>query len=157
MRKFSIICLLLVCFLLVGCGVKKTNTETNTNTNTNTQTEVKKQILICSLLTKQDTVNFTTEMAYYFENDKAVKLGVKYTYDLSKYTQTQRDAWATVKMCELDTITDDLGMTECQEALVGTDYLVKGYSAKLLAQSSGATLSQGKKQLEDAGWTCIVQ
>ena len=90
--------LLLVCFLLVGCG--KNNSNQSTPSNDVTKKDV---ILTCTKRTSA-TLDFDTEMTYYFENIKIVKLGVKYSYDLSSYTEEQRKNFAGSNMCETDSI-----------------------------------------------------
>lgn len=157
----KVLCLLLVCILLAGCGSINININDDGKEETGKQTEkvttptINKSILVCSKMTESN-VNFSTEMAYYFENDKVVKLGVKYVYDLSSYTQDQRNAWATVKMCEMEAMEEQLGMADCQEALDGTNYVVKGYANKLLEQATGSQ-SYLKSTFESQGWTCVVK
>ena len=144
MKKF--LGLLFVCFLLAGCGIVDSAKE-------KIEKELKKEvILVCSKNT-ESTVNFVTDMSYYFENDKTVKLGIKYTYDLSAYSEEQRKSFSGAGMCATEAIKTDLGMTDCKEELSGSDYIVEGFSTKLLAQSKDS-YSTTKKALESDGWTC---
>ena len=151
--KKGVLVLVLCCFLLVGCG-KTTPTKNETNNKPKEDTK-KTSLLVCSMDTKH-TVNFNTEMAFSFENDVPVKLGVRYSYDLSSYTEEQRNAFAKAKMCETDSIKNTLEMTDCQEGLVGTDYIVKGYSEKMLRQAM-ASPSVLKSTYETQGWTCTLK
>ena len=147
------ICFLFVCLVLVGCGSKKTeNNPSSGQVEDNTSKSAK---LICSKYS-EETVNFTTEMTYYYENDEVVNLGIKYVYDLSEYTDTQREVFKNSDMCKMDEIQNTLGMSDCKEELSGTDYIVQGSATKLISQSKG-TLNLTKKTLENSGWTCIVQ
>ncbi len=161
--------LLLVCFLLVGCGVvdsakekikekiEETTEETtkgNTEEVTSDEKVATEKVLTCSNYT-ENTVNFTTEMSYYFKGDELEKLGIKYTYDLSSYTDTQREAFAAAKMCDTDAIKTTLGMEDCTEGLSGTNYIVKGTSEKMRSQSMG-TLDIVKYSYESENWTCSV-
>ena len=147
MKKLFII-LLLSCFLLVGCGKTESNNQTKTDTK-------KEEVLVCSKKI-ENTVDFITEMSYYFENDKIVRLGIKYVYDLSPYTEEQRNAFGTSKMCETESIKDTLGMVNCQEALNGTDYIVTGDSENLLKKATGSLEANKKSYIAD-GWDCTVK
>lgn len=152
MKKVILLCLSL--FLLVGCGIQKTADNGNaTKGNGSIPDNKKESVLICNIDTK-NTIDFNTEMTFYFDNDKAVKLGVKYTYDLSSYTDQQREVFATAKMCDNTSVTDSLGMVDCKEELVGTNYIVTGYAQKLLSRAIG-TLSDMKKAYTNEGWKCI--
>ncbi len=164
MKKIVLVFLFLSCFLLVGCSsfdFLKNQTQTDTEnkqgeTTTPKKEETKKNTIVSCSLKTEGSIDFITEMAYFFENDKIVKLGVKYTYDLSKYTAEQRNAFASSKMCETDAIKNTLGMVDCQEELVNTDYIVKGYSEKLL-QTAVGTPSIVKSSYTSQGWTCSEQ
>lgn len=151
--KKGLLVLVLCSFLLVGCG-KTTPSKSETNTKPKEDTK-KSTLLVCTLDTKH-TVNFNTEMAFSFENDVPVKLGIRYQYDLSSYTEEQRKAFASAKMCETDSIKNTLEMIDCQEGLVGTDYIVKGYSEKMLRQTM-ASPSVLKSTYEAQGWTCNLK
>ena len=154
MKKLFII--LLCIFLLVGCGKKETtdNKEENqVNDNTSTKTEA---TLICSMVS-DDPIHFTTEMIYSFENDSLVTLGVRYTYDLSGYTEAQRKTFANSGLCATDAIKDTLGMEDCKEELVGTNYIVNGTASKLYETSKLATYSATKSSYVSSGWTCTEQ
>ena len=144
MKRIFIGIVLVCCFLLVGC---------NKSTNNEPKEEVKKTAILTCAKDSEDPIHFTTEMIYYFENDAITNLGVRYTYDLSKYNEEQRKAFADSKLCETDSVKNDLGMTECQEELAGTNYIVNGFATKLLAQSKG-TFEQTKTSYEHGGWTC---
>ena len=153
MKKLLIV--LFAVLMLCGCGTKKTtNDETNTSTE-NTTPKTENAVLVCSKSTTS-TVTFVTEMSYYYENGKTTKLGVKYVYGLSGYNDAQRKAFAGANLCNEDAMTNTLGMVDCQESLVGTDYVVSGFSEKLLSQAT-ASLSLTKSSLEAFGWTCTVQ
>ena len=94
MKKFLII--LLVCFLLVGCVPDKN--ESNESTKNETVKPVKNEsVLICSKKATASSIDFITEMSYLFEGDKLEKLGVRYTYDLSPYTDEQMEIFKTFK------------------------------------------------------------
>ena len=146
----KVLLVLLGCFLLVGC----TNSLIN-NSNQTQEQKVKKSTLVCSLLTKAD-LDFVTEMSYYFENDKITKVGVKYTYDLSPYSEEQRNVMAGSKMCDTESFKTSLGMEDCKEELSGTNYIVGGYAQKLLEKTKG-TQEFIKKSNEKDGWTCEIQ
>lgn len=154
MKKFLIICL--CCVLLVGCGKKNNVTPKETKDDTATKEEVKEvnAILTCSK-DSEDPIHFTTNMIYTFENNKLTNLGVKYVYDLSKYNDAQRKAYASSKLCETDGIKNTLGMTNCKEELVGTNYIVEGNAEKLFSQSVG-TLEAIKASYVSGGWKCSV-
>ena len=153
MKKLLVI--VFVCFLLVGCSFGKNETETNSTSN-QTKKDVKiEDVLTCSLYT-ENTVNFTTEMSFQFKDDKPYELGVKYTYDLSPYTEEQRQAFATSKMCEMESMSTTLGIRDCHESLEGTNYIVYGYADKLLAQARG-TLKQLQASYVKQGWTCVTE
>ena len=153
--------MLCICLLLVGCNKAETgdnNTEENKTVTENKTTEVTDNetgVLICSKSTKS-TVEFVTEMQYNFENGKLTKLGVKYTYDLSGYTDEQRKAFNDSKMCETEAIKTTLGMIDCKEELSGTNYIVSGYTDKLRDQSTGG-IKENKASYEQEGWTCTVK
>ena len=149
MKKIGLV-LLLVCFLLVGCG----KTETTKKDENKTETK-KNAVLTCSTFTKGD-LDFTTYMTFYLENDKTTKLGVKYVYDLSKYTEDQRTAMKNANMCEMDEMKTQLGMVDCKAEISGTDLVVEGFAEKLLEKVIG-TASELKKSYEDAGWTCTLE
>ena len=149
MKKFGLV-FLLVCFLLVGCGKTETTKE---ETN---KTEAKKNaVLTCSTFTEGD-LDFTTYMTFYLENDKTTKLGVKYVYDLSKYTEDQRTAMKNANMCEMDEMKTQLGMVDCKAEISGTDLVVEGFAEKLLEKVVG-TASELKESYEKAGWTCTLE
>ena len=141
MKKVLGVVLVLVCLLLAGCGTK--------------ETAAKDAVLSCSKLT-ENTVDFVTEMVYYYSSGKIVKLGVNYEYDLSKYTDEQRQLFASAKMCETDAIKTQLGMVGCTEQLFGDKYLVSGFSEKLLEQAVGS-LDVVKASYESQGWTCTTK
>ena len=153
----KLLCLLLCCFLLVGCGkTKETTNATKNETKNETKEETKKsQILSCSKDIEND-INFNTEMTYYFESDKLVNLGIKYVYDLSSYTDEQRQVFAGSKMCENESITERLGMRDCKEELSGSNYIVTGYADKLLQQTSGTLKALQAYHVGD-GWTCTTK
>ena len=151
MKKVFGIFMLLSCLLLVGCG----KAETNTQTPEKQVEEDKNKVLVCTMFT-ENTVNFDTEMSYYYEGDTLTKLGVKYIYDLSGYNDEQRQAFAGSKMCEMDAVTNTLGMVDCKEELVGTDYILEGSAEKLLTQVSG-TLTEVKAAAETENWKCSVK
>lgn len=157
MKKLLVV--LFVCFLLVGCTnpfAKKEENVTPSNT-TQTQTEPEKKdtrsVMSCSTETEASGITFLTEMTFYFENEKAVKLGLKYVYYLSGYTAEQRNAFASANMCETDAIKNTVGMSECKEELVGTDYVVTGFADNLLKKVIGGP-SLIKTAYEQQGWTC---
>ena len=156
MKKVLGLCLLCVSFLLVGCGkTTPAKSQEQKVEETVEKSTSGNSLLVCSKYSA-GSVNFTTEMSYHYENDKAVKLGIRYNYDLSSYTEEQRKAFANAGMCETDAIKETLAMIDCKEELSGTDYIVEGYSEKLLGQSSGS-LSLVKQTLESQGWTCYVK
>ena len=82
MKKILIVFLFLCCFVLVGC-------DKGTKVNEKGETVRTSGILNCSKSTEKP-VHFVTEMIYKFKNDKIVDLGVKYTYDLSTYTEAKK-------------------------------------------------------------------
>ncbi len=151
MKKLLV--LVLVCFLLVGCG-KKT-VESNSTTNESKKEVASPSVLTCSIYT-ENTVNFTTEMSFKFKNDLPTELGVRYIYDLKTLTEEQRQAFATSKMCEMESITSKLGMRDCHENLEGEEYIVYGFADKLLSQTQGS-LKQLQAVYIQQGWTCNVQ
>lgn len=132
-----------------------TPSTTTPSTTTPTTPTTTKQELICTKET-QSTLNFVTEMTYYYENGKTVKLGVRYVYDVSQYNDAQKQSIAATKMCETSAITDDLGMKDCTEALYGSSYIVSGSADKLLDQAI-YSLEETKSSLVLAGWTCNVK
>ena len=152
MKKYFV--LLLVCFLLVGCG--PTKNEKNETTKNETVKETKKvSVLVCSMKSTS-SLDYITEMSYLFDGDELVKLGVRYTYDLSPYTEEQRQGFASAKMCETDSAKDTLGLEDCQEKLEGTNYIVSGNSEKLRQKSVG-TLKELQVYHINQGWTCTTE
>lgn len=141
MKKTFLLGLLVVLFILGGCG-----------TSTNKEEESKDTILICSKSTK-NTIDFITEMTFYYEKDKTKEIKVKYTYDLSSYTEEQRTTFAASNICESDSFKNSLGIRDCKEELSGSDYIVTGYADKLVSQAVG-TLKLSKESYEKEGWTC---
>ena len=106
MKKYLVI--LLCCFMLVGCGKKIIDDKPEPKVE-----ETKKnEVLTCKKGATASSIPFVTEMSYYYENGKVVKLGVMYVYDLSSYNDTQRKAFATANMCDMDSMEDSLGMVE---------------------------------------------
>lgn len=146
MKKLLALLVVFGCFLLVGCKqVDEIKEKIDDVTG-------KKVVLTCSLNTAS-TVNFVTEMSYYFEKDKLVDLGVKYIYDLSAYTQTQREAFASASMCQTESVQTKLGMRDCKEELQGANYVVEGYADKLRDQSTG-TADTLEAEYTKQGWAC---
>ncbi len=145
MKKIGFV-LLIVCFLLVGCGKKETTNET---VKEDTKTD---QTLICSTFTEGD-LDFTTYMTFTFENDKATSTYVKYVYDLSNYTEEQRKRMADFNMCSFDDIQTKLGMKDCKEELSGAEYIVEGHAEELIKQVVGGP-QLVKKAYDGAGWSC---
>ena len=153
MKKLLIV--LLVCFLLVGCGTAKG--EKNESVKNETVAPVKKEsVLVCSKKSTASSIDFITEMSYLYEGDELVKLGVRYVYDLSQYTDEQRQAFANYKMCETEGAKDTLGLTDCQEKLEGTNYIVSGISEKFRQQSTG-TLKEVHASYVKDGWECTTE
>ena len=153
MKKIFGLLLLCVYFLLVGCGKKNSSNEENNN---KPNEDVKKDVvLVCSHNT-EGQINFITEMSYYFENDKAVKLGIKYYYDLSNYNDAQKQSFASAKMCETDAMKTTVEMIDCKEELQGNQYIVEGFSEKLLGQTT-SSYSATKSSYESGGWTCVTK
>ena len=140
--------ILFIMFLMVGCGIKKEN-KGNNNTNKTTES----RILICEK-SVESTVNFKTKMSYYFTDNTIEKVDIKYEYDLSGYTEDQRKQFANNKICETDSIKEELDMKNCTEGLNGTLYVVSGTSTKIVSSTSKYSIDQGKKELEEDGWTC---
>lgn len=151
MKKLYGLFLVLACFLLVGCGDKKTSVTDFTGE----EVKQKDVVLVCSK-DSEDPIHFTTEMTFYFEKDMTSKLGIRYIYDLSSYTDAQRQAFASAVLCDTPEFETSLGMKECKEGLEGTNYVVSGYAEKLLAQSRG-TSAYVQKSLESDSWTCVTK
>ena len=160
MKKIMVLCLLLCCFFLAGCGDIIINDSNKTNNKAETKKEnqepkTTKAVLACTSDTKS-SVNFNTVMTYYYENDKIVRLTVKYTYDLTSYTSEQRKAFAGSKMCEQEYLIEQLGMKDCKEELSGSSYIVEGDAEKLLKQAT-TPLDLTKSSFESQGWKCEVK
>ena len=136
MKKVFVLCLFCACMLLTGCK--------------------KEKVLSCSKET-DSPLHFTTEMSYHYEDEKLVKLGVKYTYDLSSYNETQRKAFSDAKLCENEAIKNQLGMNDCKEELKGTDYLVYGTAEKLVKAQENLTLETIETSLKADNWTCTLK
>ena len=118
--------LFFVCFivLIAGCGKKEVINNVSckkyrVGNNTNKTTE--SRILICEK-SVESTVNFKTKMSYYFTDNTIEKVDIKYEYDLSGYTEDQRKQFANNKICETDSIKEELDMKNCTEGLNGTIY-----------------------------------
>ncbi len=164
MKKLLSAFLVIGCLLLVGCDKnifkslpieKETNITPETKNETKVEEKNTKQVLSCNKDTA-GTVNFNTEMTYYYENDEPIQLAIKYTYDLSSYTEEKRQSFAAAKLCETDAIKNDLGMIACKEQLSGTNYIVEGYAVKLLEKSKGS-LRAMKASFENQALTCTVK
>ena len=152
--------LLVCCFLLTGCdqidAIKDKVKEGVNGGKEKVQEVVKKtQVLTCSKKT-ESTVNFVTNIDYVYEDEKLVRLGVNYAYDLSTLSEDKRKAFGVTKLCETDAIKSQLEMLDCEEELIGTDYIVKGYSEKMRVTQTG-TLEEYKKSYTTNGWNCTVK
>ncbi len=152
--KKLLLTILVGCFLLTGCSFTTSkNDEQKSENKVEGKTEKTEETLVCSKNT-ESTVNFVTEMSYRFKNDKAEELVVKYSYDLSSYNAEQKTVFKN--MCETDAMKNTLGMVDCEEELVGDNYIVKGKATKLLETTVGS-LKANKASFAAQGWTCYTK
>ena len=149
--KKLLLAILVGCFLLTGCSF--TTAKNDEKEAENKVEEKVEDTLVCSKNT-ESTVNFVTEMSYRFKNDKAEELVVKYSYDLSSYNDAQKAVFKN--MCETDAMKNTLGMVDCEEELVGDNYIVKGKATKLLETTVGS-LKANKASFAAQGWTCYTK
>ena len=146
--------LVVMLLILVGCG-KKNNSNTtdsgNNSSNENSTIVKNEKVLFCSHRVEKPSL--ITEITYYFENNQATNMHIKYTYDLSKDDEKEKNAFISSKVCESDAFKVDIGLENCEEKLEGDNYIVTGFPKVTFNETKGSYEDVNGTYTED-GWAC---